>query len=134
MKEVYTDECVKTFAEEVANQLDGKEGYLVELGTAEGTVKLLATVGNEIGIVRGKLQPGHPDVAIRLLGKGGTANVVAGGVIAKGARVIGAVGGKVVTIPASATSRALGRKLTHAASADNHVIQILDIVETVTVA
>ena len=129
MKSIYVEGNTKTFAEEVAGQLDGKEGYLVELGTAEGTVKILATVGNEIGVVRNKLQPGHPDVTIRLLGKSGTVNMVAGGAINKGAKVKAAIGGKVVA--AGAGDRSLGTKLTHGAAADGHVIEVLDVIERI---
>jgi hypothetical protein len=131
----YIEGNVRTFVEAVAGALDNKEGYLVEQGAADNSVQLLgATVENAIGVMRQKLQAGEVDVSIRLLGKNGTVKVVAGGVIAQGDRVIGANGGKVVKLPAGAgTYRVIGRKLTYGNSADNDVIEILDVVETVIV-
>ncbi|MBU98251.1 MAG: hypothetical protein CL429_04065 [Acidimicrobiaceae bacterium] len=110
-----TDSKLMTFTEETAGTLTGKEGFLVELGTAEGSVKLLATAGNEIGTYEGRLDPDSNQVTISLLGGVGSQRYVAGGVIAKGAFVKGAVGGKVV----SATSgRLLGRSITQGNTAD----------------
>ena len=39
-----TEGPYKTFTEETLAQLEGKEGYLVELGTAADSVKILATL------------------------------------------------------------------------------------------
>lgn len=135
MQTTYTEENVRTFVEEVTSALDGKENYLVEQGSADNSVKLLtATVGNAIGVVRQKLQAGHPDVSIRMLGKDGTVKVVANGVIAQGDRVIGASGGKVTKLPTAAGRyRVLGRKLTYGNSANNDVIEISDQPETIVV-
>lgn len=135
MKTTYTDEAYRTFLEETAAQLDGKEDYIVEIGTANNSVKLLtAAVGNAIGTFTKKLQAGAADLTVRMFGKGGTARVVAGGVIAQGAKVIGATGGKVVTLPATpGIYKVLGKKLTYGNSADNDRIEILDEPETVVV-
>ena len=66
-------------------------------------------------------------VNVRLLGKGGTSRVVTGGVIAKGARIKIDNSAKAVT--AASGDRSIGIKLTEGNSANNDVIEILDIVE-----
>lgn len=125
--ETYTDGAYHAFKEETVDALLNKEGYLVELGTATDTVKL-ATSGNlAIGVLVEK-QTGNPHVNVRLLGKGGTVKVVAGGVIAKGANVGWGTGGKTVTM---ATGNTLGKKLNQGSSADNDVIEILDLPRTI---
>lgn len=125
--ETYDDTAYKAFAEETTDALLDKEGYLVELGTAQGTVKL-ATSGNAaIGVLFAK-RPGDPHVNVRLLGKGGTVKVRAGGVIAKGANVGWGTGGKVVTL---ATGNTLGRKLGQGSSADGDMVEILDAFRTI---
>lgn len=124
--ETYTDTAYKCFAEETTDALLNKEGYLVELGTADGTVKIATSSALAIGVLFQK-QPGNPNVTVRLLGKGGTIKVVAGGVIAKGALVVWGTGGKFVT---AASGNTLGRKLTQGSSADNDVIEIVDQLRT----
>ncbi|MFT3991175.1 MAG: hypothetical protein QM680_07175 [Luteolibacter sp.] len=67
--------------------------------------------------------------------KGGTLKIKTSGIIAKGARVTWGAGGKAVTQPTAAgTYRTLGRKLTQGNSADGDIIEILDVIERVTVA
>ena len=120
--ETYTDTPYYAFAEETTDALLDKEFYLVELGTAQGTVKLATSAANAVGVLFQK-QEGNPHVNVRLLGKGGTVKMIAGGAIAKGARVTWATGGKL----ASATSGTLlGRKLTQGTSAANDIIEVLD--------
>lgn len=119
----------RTFVEEVAGALDSKEFYLVELGAADNSVKLLtATVSNVIGVFENKLQAGEVDVNIRMLGKNGTFKVKMGGVAAQGDRLIGANGGKAVKLPAGTPGlhRVIGRKLTYGNSADNDVVEVSD--------
>ena len=100
------------------------------LGTAEGTVKLATSIDDAIGVLFQK-QEGNPHVNVRLLGKGGTVKVIAGGVIAKGARVTWGTGGKVITLTAVAgTYRTVGMKLSQGSSAANDIIEILDVIET----
>lgn len=126
----YTDGPTATFAEETTDALLNKEGFLLALGTAEGTVKLATSIDDAIGVLQDKRE-GDPHVNVRLLGKGGTVKVKAGGVIAKGARVKWGTGGKVVTVGASAgTYRTVGVKLSQGNSADGDVIEILDTIET----
>lgn len=126
----FTDGPYMTFAEETTDALIDKEGYLLALGTAEGTVKLATSIDDAIGVLQDKRE-GDPHVNVRLLGKGGTVKVKAGGVIAKGARVKWGTGGKVVTIGAVAgTYRTVGVKLSQGNSADGDVIEILDTIET----
>ena len=130
----FTDSAYKTFAEETADALLDKEGFLVALGTAEGTVKLATSVDDAIGVLADK-RPGDTHVNVRLLGKGGTVKVKAGGVIAKDARVIWGTGGKVITRPTGAgIHRTLGRKLSQGNSADGDIIEILDVLEPAKVA
>ena len=131
--ETYTDTPYYSFAEETPDALLGKEGLLVALGTAKGTVKLATSADEAIGVLFEK-HGGNPHVNVRLLGKGGTVKVVAGGVIAKGARVTFGTGAKLVTQPTAAGSyRTLGRKLTQGSSANNDVIEILDVIEPIIV-
>lgn len=129
----FTEGPYMTFAEETADALLDKEHYLVALGTAEGTVKLAADGDTAIGVLHEKRE-GDRHVTVRLLGKGGTLKVIAGGVIAKDARVIWGTGGKVITQTlTTGTYRTLGRKLSQGNSASGDIIEILDIIERVTV-
>jgi hypothetical protein len=123
----YTDSPYKPFKEATLDALLNKEGFLVELGTASDTVQLATSANNAIGVVAEK-QQGNPHVNIRLLGKGGSVKVVAGGVIAKGANVGWASGGKVVTL---ATGNTIGRKICQGSSADNDFIEIVDAFRTI---
>jgi len=125
----------RTFVEEVAGALDSKEFYLVELGTADNSVKLLtASIGNVIGVFQNKLQAGELDVNIRLLGKNGTFKVKMGGVAAQGDKLIGATGGKAVKLPATpGRYKVIGKKLTYGNSADNDVVECSDQPEWVVV-
>ncbi len=125
--ETYTDTPYKPFKEATTDALLNMEGRLVELGTAADTVQLAASANGAIGVLHKKNQ-GDPHVTVRLLGKGGTVKVVAGGVIAKGANVGWASGGKVIT---QATGNTLGRKLSQGSSADNEVIEIVDAFRTI---
>lgn len=130
----FTDTPYYTFAEETTDALLDKEFHLVALGTAEGTVKLATSIDDAIGVLFQK-QKGNPHVNVRLLGKGGTVKVIAGGVIAKGARVTWGTGGKVITLTAVAgTYRTVGMKLSQGSSANNDIIEILDVIETRVVA
>lgn len=123
MKGITTlDAGLVSFEEENLGDLTGKEGYLVEPGTAEGTVKLLATAGNEIGAIHEKPDLQSKVVLVQLLNKEGTLKLRAGGVIAKGGRVKGAVGGKVV---ASTELGSIGKKLTQGNSADGDLIEVI---------
>jgi len=133
--ETYTDGPYKTFEEENLGDLRDKEFYLVELGAADGTVKLATSGDTAIGVIFGRTTYDGKTVSVRLLGKGGTVKIKAGGVIAKAARVIWGAGGKILTLPGAAGSyRTLGRKLSMGNSANNDVIEILDTIEPVTVA
>ena len=120
--QTYTDTPYYTFSEETVDALLNQEHKLVELGTAEGTVKLATSAANAVGVLVDK-QPGNPHVNVRLLGKGGTVKMIAGGIIAKGARITWAAGGNVAS---ATTGFLLGRKLTQGASAVGDVIEVLD--------
>tara|TARA_R110002126_G_scaffold7683_2_gene37397 strand:- start:3258 stop:3650 length:393 start_codon:yes stop_codon:yes gene_type:complete len=118
-----TEGPYKTFTEETLAQLEGKEGYLVELGTAADSVKILATAANAIGTYVGKVAPGSSNVNVRLLGNPGTARFVTGGAVAKGGLFMAAAGGKVVA--ATSTNLAIGRSLYQGNTADGQVIEAL---------
>ena len=135
MNPTYTEGPYKSFEEENLLDLQDKEGFLVMLGTADNTVKLATSGAVAIGVLHGRTSLESKDVAVRLLGKGGTVKMKAGGIIAKGSRVVWAAGGKVVAQPAAAgIYRTLGVKLEQGDSADNDVIEVLDLIEPVTVA
>lgn len=132
--ETFTEGAYRTFVEETTDALLDKEFYLVALGTNENTVKLATSVDDAIGVLYQKRE-GDPHVNVRLIGKGGTVKVIAGGVIAKGARVIWGTGGKVITRPTSGgIHRTLGRKLGQGSSASGDIIEILDVMEDAKVA
>lgn len=135
----YINECYRTFQDEVAGALDGKDFLLVEPGVADNTVKLNTTAGNEIGVVFEKLQPvpEQVDVNIRLLGGDGTVKVVQSDAIAYGAKVIcdPASPTMVKQLPVAAgTYRVLGRKVGSGGGAAGDVIELVDRFETVIVA
>ena len=126
----YTDSAYKTFVEETTDALLDKEHHLVALGTAEGTVKLATSLDDAIGVLADK-RPGDSNVNVRLLGKGGTVKVKAGGVIGKGARVTWGAGAAVVTLTSTpGTYRTLGVKLSQGNSADGDIIELLDTIES----
>ena len=129
----WTEGAYHTFKEETTDALLDKEGHFIGLGTAADSVKLATSGDNVIGILSEK-RKGDPHVTVRLLGKGGTVKVKAGGVIAKNARVVWGTGAKAITMPTDpeTTHRTLGRKLSQGNSADGDVIEILDLVEIVT--
>ncbi len=130
----FTEGPYMTLAEETTDALLDKEHHLLALGTAEGSVKLAADGDTAIGVLAEKRE-GDPHVTVRLLGKGGTLKVIAGGVIAKDARVIWGTGGKVITQTlTTGTYRTLGRKLSQGNSAAGDIIEILDTIERVAVA
>lgn len=129
----YVDTAYAPFVEATLDTLVDKEGFLVELGTAADSIQIATSAPTAFGVIF-KKEKGNPHVNVRLLGKGGTARVVAGGVIAKGAMVMWGTGGKVIAVPGTTgTYRAIGRKLTQGSSADGHVIEILDDAQTITV-
>lgn len=134
-KTTYTDNAYRTFVEQVAGALDGKEDYLVALGSNDDAVQLAGS-GLAIGAIQSKLQPGDTAVNVRLLGKGGTVRMIQSGAIAKGARVIAdtAASGQVKALPGTTgTYRVLGIKLSTGNGAANDVIEVLDAIETVVV-
>lgn len=124
----YHDTPLRTFKEANVGDLDNKEGCAVALDTDENTVKLATGANDAIGVIRGKLQNGSlGDGSVNVSMHGPTDKVVAGGVIAKGARVKAAPGGKVVV--AASGERSIGIKLTQGSSADGDVIEIIKVVE-----
>lgn len=132
--DTYTEGAYKSFEEETLGALVGKEFHVVALGTADNTVRLAANGDEAIGVLHERTSLESKDVSVRLFGKGGTVKVKAGGIIAKNARVIFGAGAKVLTQPAAAgTYRTFGRKLAQGSSANNDVIEILDLIEPVVV-
>ena len=130
----HTDTPFQTYAEETLDALLDKEGFLVMLGTAEGTAKLATSGSASIGVVS-KKNPG--DIAVQVTALGG-ATVVrgrAGGAIPKGSRVVWGTGGKFVVQPGTAGSyETLGTKVDQGTSADNDFIEILTERVNVTVS
>lgn len=135
----YVEESYRTFQEEVAGALDGKQFNLVALGTADNTIKLNATLGQAIGVFFAKLQPGtgrKDDCSVRMLGKEGTVKVIQNAAIAYGARVMedSTALTKVKPVPGTTgTYRSIGLKVSEGGGAQNDVIEILDLVENIIV-
>ncbi len=127
----HNDGAYRTFEENVAAALDGKEYYVVELVAASGKVQLFsAGAPFALGVMWEKIKAGNTSVTIRLLGKGGTTKVIQNGAIAPGARVMPAAGGKVAT--AAAGNRTIGIKINPINNgADGDVIEIADVIENV---
>lgn len=133
MLATHTDGSFQNYLEETLDALSGLEGYLVELGTAEGTVKLATSGANAIGVLT-KKNVGNTHVQVTALGSGVTCKVKAGGAIPKGSRVVWGTGGKLVVQPGTTgTYRTLGRYLGQVTAANNDIIEILMTVEPVTV-
>ena len=128
MSQTYTENCYQSFEEENLLDLLDKEGFAVELGTAENTVKLATGPNTAIGVLFSRNTMESTEVTVRLFGCGGTYKAKAGGVIAKGARVKVANGGKVVA--SSSTDRSVGLKRTQGSAADNDLIEVVDLLET----
>ena len=126
----YVNENTRAFNVGTAGALDGKIDLLVELDPAtKNGVILLATAGNEIGVVRNELSPGAKQVSIRLLGKDGTVRLVQNGPIAKGARVVADATspGRVKAQPTTTgTYLTIGRKLGEGPGVAGEVIEVLD--------
>ncbi len=136
----YVEESYRTFQEEVAGALDGKQFSLVEPGTADNSVKLNATLGHAIGVMWEKLQPvtgRKDDVTVRMLGKEGTTKVVQNAAISFGVRVMedSTALTKVKAVPSTAGRyRSIGIKISQGGGAQNDVIEIMDLPETIVVA
>lgn len=131
----YVEPAYRSFEEETLGALVGKEHFFVALGTNENTIRLAANGDEVIGVLHERTALESKDISVRLLGKGGTVKVKAGGVIAKNGRVIWGSDAKALPVPAEpGTYRTLGRALGQGSSANNDVIEILDLVEPVTVA
>lgn len=128
MSETYNDNCFQSFEETTLLALLDKEGFAVELDTADNTVKLATGPDTAIGVLHSRNTMESKEVTVRLFGCGGTYKAKAGGVIAKGARVKVASGGKFVA--SVATDRSVGLKRTQGSAADNDLIEVIDLVET----
>lgn len=133
--QTYKDNNTDTFQEAVEGSLNDKEHHVVQL-TPEGTIEL-ASDRRAIGVSRGKLHSLDIDVLVRVLGKNGTVKVIQTGPVNTGEPVTldPAYPGKVRALPAAAgTYRTLGIKKTPGAGAAGDVIEIIDVIENVTVA
>lgn len=123
MYETFTDGPYRTYKAAVAADLIGKEGYVVEQVAAAETIQLY-TNGIPLGVLHQR-QEGSDQWTVRLLGKGGTVKVVAGGAINTPAYVKPSNGGKVAA--AASADLAIGVKTSPvAAAAANDVIEIVD--------
>jgi hypothetical protein len=128
MRETYTDGPYRTFKAAVAADLIGKEGYVVEQVAGAETIQLFTT-GKPLGVLHQRLE-GSDQWSVRLIGKGGTVRVKAGGAINTPDYVKPANGGKVTA--AVSTNLAIGLKISPvAASVDGDIIEISDAYVTV---
>jgi hypothetical protein len=122
-KESYVDSAYRAYKAAVPADLIGKEGYIVEQVAGAETIQLY-TSGIPLGVLHQRLE-GGTEWNVRLLGKGGTVKVVAGGAISTPAYVKPDSGGKVVA--ASSTNLAIGVKTSPtAAAANGDFIEIVD--------
>ena len=128
MSETYNDSKYVSFEEETLQALLDKEGFAVAHGAADNTVKLAIGPNDAIGVLHKRSSMESKEVTVRLFGGGGTYKAKAGGVIAKGARVKVAAGGKFVA--SAGGDRSVGSKRTQGNSADNDLIEIIDQLET----
>ena len=112
----FVDGPYRAFDVHNPGDLDGKEGYALELNA------------DAIAVHFGQLKAGAPVITGRMIGKGGTTKFVAGEAIALGARVKAAAGGKVVN--AVATDRSIGINIEGNAVA-GQLFEALDVVEKV---
>lgn len=127
MSQLYNDSCYQSFEETTLLDLLDKEGFALELDTNDNTVKLATGPDNAIGVLHSRNTMESKEVTVRLFGCGGTYKAKAGGVIAKGARVKVANGGKFVA--STAGDRSVGLKRTQGNAADNDLIEVIDSVE-----
>lgn len=123
MKVTYSDEEVRTFQEATLNAC--QPDLLVKI---DGNGKILpATAGAVEGVTRTRLQAGDPDVAVRLLGCGGSFRVTQSGAIALGAGVCQDPSSPTEVLTAYAGGLFIGYKVgpsTGGASGD--IIEVLD--------
>lgn len=131
-----TNGPVKSFTED-STSLNGKEDLLLALNS-DGTVKLNAGAV-PIGVMESKLQSGQTEVAVRLLGAGGTFRCIQNAAIAVGARVMVDTSAKTKVITAATSGlpiQSLGIKVadssTTAGGAAGDVIEVLDVQEVLT--
>jgi hypothetical protein len=123
MRETYVDGAYRAYEANVAADLEGKEGYVVEQVAGSDKIQLY-TNGIPLGVLQERLE-GTDTWNVRLLGKGGTVKVVAGGAINTPAYVKPANGGKVEA--AAQNNLAIGVKTSPAAAAaDGDFIEIVD--------
>jgi hypothetical protein len=134
MKTTHFDSPFQTGKEETLDALLGLGGSLLMLGTADGTYKL-ATSGDVATHILMRKDALNPNIEIlSIYGGGVTCKVPAGGVIAKGARVMWGTGAKFVTAgTTTGTYRTFGRKLTQGSSATGDIIEILVGVEPIVI-
>lgn len=132
--QTYHDRPFRTVREQVPGALRNRVNHILELH-ADGGAQLATNGLAQFAIVA---QEHAEDDAIscRILGKGGTVKLIQSGAIAFGARLCQdpAAPGRVRAIPAGAgVYRSLGIKLTAGNGAAGDVIEVNDIIETVTV-
>lgn len=120
-KQTYVDTAYRSFEENVAGALVGKEGYVVEI-TAGNKIQLY-NAGIPIGVLLQRLE-GSNAWAVRLFGKGGTCRAIAGGAINTPAYVKAAAGGQMVA--ANSADKCHGIAISPAVAAQNDVIEIID--------
>lgn len=121
-KQTYVDRQYRSFQEDVADALVGKEGYVVEQVAGKSTIQLY-NAGIPIGVLMNRLE-GSQSFNVRLIGGGGTLRASAGGAINAPAYVKAAAGGQVVA--ANSGDKCIGIMLSPLVAAQNDVIEIAD--------
>ena len=120
-KITYVDTQYRSFEENVAGALVGKEGYGVEI--VAGNKIQLYNAGIPIGVLLQRLE-GSNAWNVRLLGKGGTLRAVAGGAINSPAYVKFAAGGLMVA--ANSADKCHGIAIQPAVAAQTDIIEVID--------
>lgn len=125
------DNMTVTFQEAIDGALDTKENRVVQLGATPDVVELADGSKPAIGVIAGKLTPGHPDVAVTLLNKAGTLTVRQSTAIVPGSHVKVASGDAGSVVTATTGDRSIGIKHSGGNGANGEIISIIPIVETV---
>jgi hypothetical protein len=114
----------RSFTEAVVGALDNAETKLVSLD-ATGHLVLFTGTAPAIGVVVDKIQPGAPDVHVRLFSQGGTLAVTQAAAITPGSTVYGTAASTVTgTAGTGNLATPLGTKLGHSAGAAGDIIEI----------
>ena len=121
-KQTYVDTPYRSFEANVAADLVGKEGYVVEIVAGSNKIQLYQA-GIPIGVLQQRLE-GSSAWNVRMFGKGGTLRAVAGGAINAPAYVKAAAGGQMVA--AAQNDKCHGVAISPLVCAQNDIIEVID--------